>query len=53
VKPRPGVRGPLAATGRLSLRLAKASTHLSTSEQNTVLLVLFVFLLGLVVRYAL
>jgi hypothetical protein len=53
VKRRPGVRNPFVATGRLALKLIKASTDLSTSEQNTVLLVLFVFLLGLVVRYAL
>ena len=47
-----GVPRPFAATGRLALRLAKASASLSASEQNTVLLVLLVFLLGLVVRYA-
>ena len=48
-----GVPRPLAATGRLALRLAKASASLSASEQKTILLVLLVFLLGLVVRYAL
>ena len=32
--------------------IAKASASLSTNEQNTLLLVLLVFLLGLVVRYA-
>jgi len=53
VKRRPGARGSLTATGRLALRLAKASASLSTNEQNTLLLVLLVFLLGLVVRYAL
>ena len=52
MKRRPGVRGPLTATGRLALRLAKASASLSANEQNTLLLVLLVFLLGLVVRYA-
>ena len=50
MKRRPGARGSLAATGRLALRLAKASASLSTNEQNTLLLVLLVFLLGLVVR---
>lgn len=52
MKRRSGIRGSFAATGRLALRLAKASTHLSNGEQKTILLALFVFLVGLIVRYA-